>query len=233
MRTAVIVFPGSNCDRDMMVALGQATGRPAEAVWHKDTALPAGLDLVALPGGFSFGDYLRCGAIAAHAPIMAAVRDFAAKGGLVLGICNGWQVLIEAGLLPGALMRNAGLRFVCRDVHLAAQTRASPFTAGIEQGRILRVPVAHHDGCFVADEATRARLAGDDRIAFRYVGPDGSADPATNPNGSLDGIAGVLSENRRVLGMMPHPERLADPALGGADGRLILDSLVTAMETQA
>ena len=227
MRTAVIVFPGSNCDRDLATALGQAAGRPAVMVWHKETALPAGLDVVAVPGGFSFGDYLRCGAIAARAPIMRAVADFASRGGVVLGICNGFQVLIEAGLLPGALMRNTGLRFVCRDVHLRVETSGSPFTCALNAGAVIRVPVAHHDGNYLADAETLARLKAEDRIAFRYCRPDGSA--GDNPNGSLDDIAGVLSANRRVLGTMPHPERLADPALGGTDGAGVFRSLVRAM----
>ncbi len=209
MRAAVIVFPGSNCDRDMAVAL-RAAGFAVEMVWHKEAALPSGLDLVAVPGGFSFGDYLRCGAIAARAPVMRAVADFAARGGLVLGVCNGWQVLIEAGLLPGALMRNRGLKFVCREVGLTVVTAASPFTAGWTAGQALRLPVAHHDGMFFADEATLDRLEGEDRVAFRY---------ADDPNGSLRAVAGTLSENRRVLGMMPHPERAADPALGGREKR--------------
>jgi phosphoribosylformylglycinamidine synthase subunit PurQ / glutaminase len=232
MRTAVIVFPGSNCDRDLATALGQAAGRPAEMIWHKDTALPAGLDLVAVPGGFSFGDYLRCGAIAARAPIMRAVVDFANRGGVVLGVCNGFQVLIEAGLLPGALMRNAGLKFVCRDVHLRVETSDSPFTCALNAGTVIRVPVAHHDGNYIADADTLARLQAEDRVAFRYCRPDGSAarPDLDNPNGSTDDIAGVLSPNRRVLGLMPHPERLADPALGGTDGAGVFRSLVRAME---
>ena len=223
MRSAVIVFPGSNCDRDMAVALRQATGREPAMVWHKDAGLPAGLDLVAIPGGFSFGDYLRSGAIAAHSPVMRSVVAFAETGGHVLGVCNGFQVLVEAGLLPGALMRNAALKFVCRDVRLTVGTAASPFTARYAAGETIRIPVAHHDGCYVADDGTRARLSDEDRIAFRYA-------PGDNPNGSQDDIAGILSANRRVLGMMPHPERLADPALGGADGARLFESLATAME---
>ncbi|MEL6337455.1 MAG: phosphoribosylformylglycinamidine synthase subunit PurQ [Pseudomonadota bacterium] len=232
MKSAVIVFPGSNCDRDMAVALERHTGERPTMVWHKDSALPSGLDLVAVPGGFSFGDYLRVGAIAAHAPIMTAVRDFAAAGGHVLGVCNGWQVLIEAGLLPGALMRNANLKFVCRDTYLAATAR-TPFTHAIAQGQVIRVPVAHHDGNFIADAETLDRLEGEGRIAFRYVTPDGTPAPEANPNGSQRGIAGVVSANGRVLGMMPHPERLSDPALGGEDGRLVFESLITALEVPA
>ncbi|MEM9762269.1 MAG: phosphoribosylformylglycinamidine synthase subunit PurQ [Pseudomonadota bacterium] len=234
MRTAVVVFPGSNCDRDMAVALEQATGRAPTMVWHKDTSLPENLDLLAIPGGFSFGDYLRCGAIAAHSPIMRPARAFAERGGMVLGICNGWQVLIEAGLLPGALMRNAGLKFVCRDVHLSCETTATPFTGALREGQVIRIPVAHHDGCFVADDALLDRLEDEGRVAFRYTGPDGQEGPRSNPNGSMRAIAGVLSENRRVLGMMPHPERMADPALGGrdrvSDGRLVFESLTAALQ---
>jgi phosphoribosylformylglycinamidine synthase len=230
MKSAVIVFPGSNCDRDMAVALGQAAGRPAEMVWHKDSALPEGLDLVTLPGGFSFGDYLRCGAIAARSPIMRAVVDFARRGGMVLGVCNGFQILIEAGLLPGALMRNKTLKFVCRDVHLAVETTDSPFTSAYGNRRVITVPVAHHDGDYFADAELLARLRAEDRIAFRYVNAEGEPTPQANPNGSADNIAGVLSENRRVLGMMPHPERLADPELGGMDGAPLFASLSAALE---
>ncbi len=220
MRTAVIVFPGSNCDRDLAVAFRNASGRPPEMIWHKETALPAGIDVIGIPGGFSFGDYLRCGAISARAPIMRAVADFAARGGYVLGICNGFQVLTEAGLLPGALMRNAGLKFVCKDVSLSVQTRNSAFTAGYDKGQHIRIPVAHHDGNYVADPAIVERLRGEDRIAFTYD---------DNPNGSVADIAGILSENRRVLGMMPHPERMADPTLGGADGAPLFRSLAEAL----
>lgn len=229
MHAAVIVFPGSNCDRDLAVALRAATGRAPAMVWHKETALPEGLDLVALPGGFSFGDYLRCGAIAARSPILRAVADHARRGGLTLGICNGWQVLIEAGLLPGALMRNHGIKFVCRDVWLSVATRESPFTAAYPGPGPIRIPVAHHDGAFYAPEEALDALEAEDRVAFRYVGADGAADPAANPNGSARAIAGVLSENRRILGMMPHPERLADPALGGADGAPLFGSLTESL----
>jgi phosphoribosylformylglycinamidine synthase subunit PurQ / glutaminase len=222
MRTAVIVFPGSNCDRDLAVALERASGVKPAMVWHKDTALPDNLDLVTIPGGFSFGDYLRCGAIAARSPIMRSVVEFANRGGLVLGICNGFQVLIEAGLLPGALMRNADLKFVCKDIELKVETTNSPFTGDLANGDVLRVPVAHHDGNYFASDELLKRLRGDDRIAFRYV---------NNPNGSTDDIAGVLSENRRILGMMPHPERLNDPALGGDDGSRIFASTMASLAT--
>ena len=208
MKAAVVVFPGSNCDRDLAVAL-RAAGFETAMVWHKDTALPAGLDLVGIPGGFSFGDYLRCGAIAARAPIMRAVIDFVHGGGHALGICNGFQILLETGLLPGALMRNAGLKFICRPVALTVETADSPFTRVYAQGQRIRLPVAHHDGCYIADADTLAALRAEDRIALRYAEP---------VNGSMEAIAGVLSENRRVLGLMPHPERAADPVLGSADG---------------
>lgn len=220
MKSAVIVFPGSNCDRDMAVGLERATGRPAQMVWHKDASLPQGLDIVALPGGFSFGDYLRCGAIAARSPIMQAVVKFAQDGGMVLGVCNGFQVLVETGLLPGALMRNAGLKFICRDVDLVASTTNSPYTCTLTAGQTLRIPIAHHDGSYFATPEGLARLNGQDLVAFRYV---------DNPNGSFDNIAGILSENRRILGMMPHPERANDPALGNTDGAAVFLSLVSAM----
>ena len=219
MRSAVIVFPGSNCDRDMAVALERASGHKAQMVWHKDATLPDGLDLVTIPGGFSFGDYLRCGAIAARSPIMRSVVDFANKGGHVLGICNGFQVLIESGLLPGALMRNSNLKFICKDVEIKTETTNSPFTNAYQENEITRIPVAHHDGNYVADDALLARLRGDDRIAFSYV---------DNPNGSTANIAGVLSENRRIMGMMPHPERLNDSELGGTDGSKLFASLTEA-----
>ncbi|MEM8787545.1 MAG: phosphoribosylformylglycinamidine synthase subunit PurQ [Pseudomonadota bacterium] len=216
MKAAVIVFPGSNCDRDLAVAFARASGRQTRMVWHKDATLPPGLDLIGVPGGFSFGDYLRCGAIAARAPIMRAVGDFAAGGGPVLGICNGFQVLIEAGLLPGALMRNAQLTFVCRDVGLRVETTDSPFTAGYQKGQRIRLPVAHHDGNYVADADQIARLRGEGRVAFAY---------RDNPNGSAGDIAGILSQNGRVLGMMPHPERAYDPALGNTDGAPLFEAL--------
>ncbi len=217
MKAAVLQFPGSNCDRDMAVALRRA-GADVTIVWHKETDLPPGTDLVAVPGGFSFGDYLRCGAIAARSPISAALIAHAERGGFVLGVCNGLQVLTETGLLPGALMRNAGLKFVCKTVPLIVATEDSPFTQNLSKGDTLHLPIAHHDGNYFADPETLARLKGEDRIAFRY---------AENPNGSVDDIAGLLSENRRVLGLMPHPERAVDPAHGGTDGQAIFRSLVT------
>lgn len=216
MKAAVVTFPGSNCDRDLAVAFEQA-GFQVARVWHKDSALPEGTDVVGVPGGFSFGDYLRCGAIAAQSPIAGAVRAHAARGGYVLGICNGFQVLTEMQLLPGALMRNAGLKFVCRPVRMTVATTDSAFTSGYAKGASITVPVAHHDGNYTIDAEGLARLKAEDRIAFRYDG---------NPNGAMDDIAGVLSENRRVLGMMPHPERVVDPSHGGTDGAALFKSLM-------
>ncbi len=221
MKTAIVVFPGSNRDRDMIAAVEKISGARPEVVWHADRDLPAGLDLVVLPGGFSYGDYLRSGAIAARAPIMDAVRAHADAGGYVLGVCNGFQILTEAGLLPGALMRNAGLRFVCREVKLEVATTASAFTAGYQPGQVIRCPVAHGDGNYSADPETLAALKAEDRIAFRYA-------EGTNPNGSVDDISGILSANRRVLGMMPHPENLIEPLHGGLDGRPLFESLLAA-----
>jgi phosphoribosylformylglycinamidine synthase subunit PurQ / glutaminase len=219
MKAAIITFPGSNCDRDL--ALGfQAAGFSVTRVWHKDSALPAGVDVVGVPGGFSFGDYLRCGAIAARSPVAQALRDHAARGGYVLGICNGFQIITEMGLLPGALMRNAGLKFICKPVELTVATTASAFTSQYAKGARITVPVAHHDGNYTIDAAGLARLQAEDRIAFAY---------AQNPNGSTADIAGVLSENRRVLGMMPHPERANDPALGGTDGAALFAGILGGM----
>ncbi|MCX7289345.1 MAG: phosphoribosylformylglycinamidine synthase subunit PurQ [Rhodobacterales bacterium] len=219
MKAAVITFPGSNCDRDLAVAF-EAAGFDVARVWHKDTDLPKGVDVVGVPGGFSFGDYLRCGAIAAQSPVSQAIRAHADRGGFVLGICNGFQVLTEMGLLPGVLMRNATLKFVCRTVGLRVATTDSVFTSGYEAGATVRIPIAHHDGNYTVDADTLARLQGDDRIAFSY---------SENPNGSMADIAGVLSENRRVLGMMPHPERAIEPALGSDDGRKLFASVMGGM----
>jgi len=216
MRAAVLVFPGSNCDRDMAVAL-KAAGADVTMVWHKDAALPDGLDLVAVPGGFSFGDYLRCGAIAAKSPICRALADHVNGGGYALGVCNGFQVLTETGLLPGALMRNAGLKFVCKTSELKVETSASAFTEGYNAGDVVNYPVAHHDGNYTADPETLLKLQGEDRVAFTY---------SDNPNGSIADIAGILSENRRVLGMMPHPERAVDAGHGGTDGQALFRGLI-------
>ncbi|MFL0357146.1 phosphoribosylformylglycinamidine synthase subunit PurQ [Erythrobacter sp. GH1-10] len=223
-RAGVITFPGSNCDRDMAVALEAVSGEPAIRIWHGDADLPEGLDFLALPGGFSYGDYLRSGAMAAKSPIMRAVVKAAERGVPVLGVCNGFQVLTESGLLPGALMRNAGQTFICRTVPLTVENTDSIFTRGFEKGETLRVPVAHHDGNYFADEDTLDRLEGEGRVAFRY---------AENCNGSRRDIAGILSANGRVLGMMPHPERAMEPAahpsLGSADGRRLFENVVGAL----
>ena len=227
-QAAIVVFPGSNCDRDVRVALGQSLGAAPLMVWHADHELPE-VDLIVLPGGFSYGDYLRCGAMAAHSPVMREVVARAKRGVRVLGICNGFQVLTECGLLPGALLRNASLKFVCRPVPIRVETEASAFTATYRPGQVLRLPIAHGDGNYFADPATLRRLEGEGQVAFRYCSPEGEADAAFNPNGSLANIAGIFNRERTVLGMMPHPERAADPRLGGNDGRLLFDSVVEAL----
>ncbi|HZU64345.1 MAG TPA: phosphoribosylformylglycinamidine synthase subunit PurQ [Novosphingobium sp.] len=218
MRSAVITFPGSNCDRDMAVAIEEVCGGEVFRVWHGDAGLPDDLDFIALPGGFSYGDYLRSGAMAARSPVMRAVAEAAARGVAVLGVCNGFQVLTEAGLLPGALMRNAGLRFVCREVALSVANDSSIFTSRYAKGQRITIPVAHHDGNFFADDATLDRLEGEGRVAFRY---------AESVNGSARNIAGVLNEKGNVLGMMPHPERHIEQAQGGIDGRALFAGLVS------
>jgi phosphoribosylformylglycinamidine synthase len=220
VKSAVIVFPGSNCDRDLAVALEQVTGTRPAMVWHRESELPAGLDLVAIPGGFSYGDYLRSGAMAARSPVMRAVSEAAGRGIVVLGVCNGFQILTEAGLLPGALMRNAGLNFVCRDVPLKVENSQTAFTSRYESGEAVTIPVAHHDGNYQADPETLDRLEGEGRIAFRY---------ADEVNGSARAIAGIVNEAGNVLGMMPHPERMVEPAHGGTDGRRLFEGLLEAV----
>ena len=222
MKSAVIIFPGSNRERDMIDALTLIGGRAPETVWYTDTELPAA-DLIVVPGGFSYGDYLRSGAIAARAPVLDAIREQAAKGVPVLGICNGFQILCESGLLPGALMRNASLRFICREVHLRVDTRESVFTSRYQAGEVIRCPVAHGDGNYRCDDETLDALTSGDRVAFRYVDEGGAATDAANPNGSLDNIAGILNARRNVLGMMPHPENLVEPIQGGTDGRRLFE----------
>jgi len=217
MKAAVVSFPGSNCDRDMAVALKSVTGADVDMVWHGETSLE-GADFIALPGGFSYGDYLRCGAMASRAHIIPAVIEAASRGVPIIGVCNGFQILTEIGLLPGALMRNRDLKFICRDISIEVAENTSPFTAGYSVGQQLTIPVAHHDGNYYADGDTVARLKGDGRVAFRY---------ADNINGSVDRIAGILSENRRVLGMMPHPERAIDMVHGGTDGKALFEALLT------
>ena len=225
MKSAVIVFPGINREHDMARALKLVSGRAPAMVWHADTTLPAGTDLVVVPGGFSYGDYLRCGAIAARAPIMDAVRAFAARGGLVLGVCNGFQILCEAGLLPGVLMRNAQLRFICRDVCLRVERSDTPFTRGYNAGQVIRVPTAHGEGNYAADAQTMARLEGEGRVLYRYVSPDGALAPVWNVNGSTNAIAGIVSERGTVLGLMPHPENHVETAMGCTDGRALFAGL--------
>ena len=228
MKAAVIVFPGSNCDRDVQVALRQSMDREPLMVWHKDADFDK-VDLIVLPGGFSYGDYLRCGAMSAKSPVMTEVARRAGQGVPVLGICNGFQILTETGLVPGALMRNADLKFVCRDVMIKAETSQSLFTSRYETGQAIRVPVAHHDGNYFADAELLARIEDRGQIAFRYCDADGMVSAEANPNGSLGNIAGVYNETKTVLGMMPHPERLADPVLGGTDGRAMFDGMLEAL----
>lgn len=218
MKAGVVVFPGSNCDHDAWYAVSRILGQKAEFVWHNASSL-GDVDTVILPGGFAYGDYLRCGALAKFSPVMRAVKSFAQDGGLVLGICNGFQVLTESGLLPGALVRNAGLRFVCRTVPVEVTSADSPFTQAARKGEILRLPVAHGEGCYIADQRTLDELEAEDRVMLRY---------RDNPNGSMRDIAGIVNRERNVMGMMPHPERAADALVGGTDGLAILSSLVTA-----
>jgi phosphoribosylformylglycinamidine synthase len=226
MKSAVVVFPGINRERDMARALTLISGSAPAMVWHAETALPAGTDLVVIPGGFSYGDYLRCGAIAARAPIMDAVRAHAAKGGLVLAICNGFQIACEAGLLPGVLMRNTQLKFICRDVFLRVERSDTAFSRGYNAGQVIRVPVAHGEGNYVADTETVARLEAEGRVLYRYVAPDGALDPAWNHNGATNAIAGIVNARGNVLGMMPHPENHVEAAMGCTDGRGLFAGLV-------
>jgi phosphoribosylformylglycinamidine synthase len=226
MKAAILVFPGINRERDMARALRLASGHEPTMVWHTDTALPAGTDLVVVPGGFSYGDYLRCGAIAARAPIMDAVRGHAAKGGLVLGVCNGFQILCESGLLPGVLMRNDRLKFICRDVHLRVERSDTPFTRGYNAGQVIRVPVAHGEGNYAADAETLKRLEGEGRVLYRYCSPTGDVGDLHNINGAAASIAGIVSEKGNVLGMMPHPENHVEDIMGCTDGRGLFAGLV-------
>ena len=226
---AVVQFPGSNDDRDLHFALKSVLGAPAELVWHKAAELPARTRAVLLPGGFSYGDYLRCGAMARHSPVMAAVRRFAEAGGPVLGICNGFQVLCEAGLLPGVLVRNRALHFVCDFVHVRVESARAPFLSRAREGQVLRLPIKHGEGCFFASPETFAALEAKGQVALRYCDANGAVDAAANPNGSLANVAGVRNERGNVMGLMPHPEHAVEPALGGSDGRAILGSLVDAL----
>jgi phosphoribosylformylglycinamidine synthase subunit PurQ / glutaminase len=228
MKAAIVVFPGINRERDMAIALELATGRKPRMVWHKETDL-GDVDLVVLPGGFSYGDYLRCGAMAALSPVMGAVKRHAERGGYVLAVCNGFQIVTEAGLLPGALLRNAALRFLSMDCHLRVERADTAFTGHYQKGQVFRAPMAHGDGNYNASPEDLVRLEGEGLIAFRYAEPDGSVTPRSNRNGSMNNIAGILSPNLRVLGLMPHPENLVDPLMGGTDGKPLFDGLAAAL----
>lgn len=229
MNFGVIVFPGSNCDHDCLHVISDVLGQKAAPVWHKETSL-AGLDAIILPGGFSYGDYLRTGAIARFSPVMTAVQEFAREGGMVLGICNGFQILLEAGLLPGAMLRNKSLSFICKDVHIKVENAATPFTGRCTSGQVLRIPIAHADGNYYTDPVTLAALQANAQIIFRYCLPDGTVTPEANPNGSLDNIAGVRNAEGNVLGLMPHPERCAEDLLGNRDGQVIFLSMLDALK---
>lgn len=228
MKSAVIVFPASNCDRDMIVALEKITGHKPHIIWHQDEEIPD-VDLIALPGGFSFGDYLRCGAMAARSPAIQKVIEHANRGGNVIGICNGFQVLTETGLLPGALMRNKSLKFICKDVNLKVENNDTAFTNAYGQGQVITIPMAHHDGNYFADDETLKELEDDGRIAFRYVDKAGQATAEANPNGSRNNIAGIINRRKNILGMMPHPERLIEDAQGGIDGLGFFESMINAI----
>ncbi len=228
MKFGVVIFPGSNCDHDCYYAIESVIGKPVEFIWHQDTSIK-GFDAVILPGGFSYGDYLRTGALAKFSPVMTAVADFAAKGGLVIGICNGFQILCEAGLLPGALLRNAGMKYVCKFLHLRTETANTPFTNTLSKGQLLHIPIGHGDGNYFADTDTLSRIEGADQVVFRYAAPGGEITREANPNGSLNNIAGIVNDKRNVLGMMPHPDRSSEQILGSADGKLIFESMVNVL----
>jgi phosphoribosylformylglycinamidine synthase len=233
MKSAVLVFPGINRERDMARALKLISGNEPAMVWHAETSLPTGTDLVVIPGGFSYGDYLRCGAIAGRAPVMDAVRKFAADGGLVLGVCNGFQILCESGLLPGVLVRNAALKFICRDVYLKVEHSNSPFTRGYNAGQVIRVPVAHGEGNYIADAETIKKLEGDGRVLYRYVSPEGALDAKWNFNGATNSICGITNERGNVFGMMPHPENYVEAIMGPTDGRGLFTGLVAHVQKAA
>ncbi len=232
MKFGVVVFPGSNCDHDAYHAVGTVLGQPVDFIWHQSEQMDA-YDAVILPGGFAYGDYLRTGAIARFSPVMRAVERFARRGGLVLGVCNGFQILLEAGLLPGAMLRNQGLRFICRHVYIRVETTRTPFTAAARPDQVLKIPIAHAEGSYFCDAATLAELERNDQIVFRYTSPDGREDPASNPNGSLANIAGISNREGNVLGLMPHPERASEAALGSADGLVIFRSMGESLARQA
>ncbi len=229
MKIGVVVFPGSNCDHDCEHVFKDVLGQDVEMVWHKETSL-AGLDSVVVPGGFSYGDYLRTGAIARFSPVMGAVKEFAQKGGLVLGICNGFQILLEAGLLPGAMLRNRSLHFICKDVYVRVENAATPFTNACKPGQVLKIPIAHAEGNYYTDPVTLAGLQANAQVVFRYCTADGKIMTEANPNGSLDNIAGIRNAEGNVLGMMPHPERCAEEMLGNEDGRIIFQSMIQSLK---
>jgi phosphoribosylformylglycinamidine synthase subunit PurQ / glutaminase len=232
MKFGVVVFPGSNCDHDAFYAIGNVLKKPVEFIWHQSENL-ANCDAIILPGGFAFGDYLRTGAIARFSPVMKSVEKFAKSGGMVLGICNGFQILLEAGLLPGAMMRNIGLRYICRHVHIRVEQTDTPFTNAARQRQVLKIPIAHNDGNYTVDEATLAELERNRQVLFRYTTPDGSNDDAGNPNGSMANIAGICNRERNVAGLMPHPERAVEGAIGSEDGLVIFRSMVEALVSTA
>ena len=228
MKFGVVVFPGSNCDHDAFYAIGKVLHKPVEFIWHQSEDL-AGSDVIILPGGFSYGDYLRTGAIARFSPVMKSVEKFAKSGGMVLGICNGFQILCEAGLLPGAMMRNSGLRFICRQVHIRVEETNTPFTCAAMRGQILKVPIAHSDGNYNVDDGTLAELEGNRQVIFRYTNPEGTDDAVGNPNGSMHNIAGICNRERNVAGLMPHPERAVESALDSVDGLVLFESMVQSL----
>jgi len=228
MKFGVVIFPGSNCDHDCYYVIESVIGKPVEFIWHQDTSV-RGFDAIILPGGFAYGDYLRTGALAKFSPVMRSVKEFADKGGMVIGICNGFQILCEAGLLPGALLRNVGMKYVCKFLHLRTETTNTPFTNTLSKEQLLHIPIGHGDGNYFADADVLKRIEDDDQVAFRYVTADGQVTRDANPNGSLNNIAGIVNEGRNVLGMMPHPDRSSESILGSSDGRLIFESMVNAL----
>lgn len=228
MKFGVIVFPGSNCDHDCYYAVEAVTGKPVEFIWHQQTSV-TGFDAIILPGGFAYGDYLRTGAIARFSPVMTAVNEFANRGGLVIGICNGFQILVESGLLPGALLRNIGMKYICKFLWIRTESADTPFTHTLKRGRVLRIPIGHGDGNYYADEETLKRIEGNDQVTFRYCDELGNVTTEANPNGSLRNIAGIVNAGRNVLGMMPHPDRSSEALLGSDDGRLIFESMVNSV----
>jgi phosphoribosylformylglycinamidine synthase subunit PurQ / glutaminase len=228
MKFGVVIFPGSNCDHDCYYVIESVIGKPVDFIWHQDTSV-RGFDAIILPGGFAYGDYLRTGALAKFSPVMRSVKEFADKGGMVIGICNGFQILCEAGLLPGALLRNVGMKYVCKFLHLRTETTNTPFTNTLSKGQLLHIPIGHGDGNYFADADVLSRIEDNDQVAFRYVTEDGRVTREANPNGSLNNIAGIVNEGRNVLGMMPHPDRSSESILGSSDGRLIFESMVNAL----